>query len=538
MLDGGGDFADGVIAYEGEWLGAEEFVSFDPKAVSISRSAGTRARFSGERRIAKSEERVTGERRFLWLVLEKLPLLVLSAASAWITVVAQRSDYAVRNLQEFPFAVRAENALVAYSLYLWKMLWPSRLALLYPHPASALPIGEVALSGLVLLAISALVVIFRDKRYLATGWCWFLGTLVPVIGLVQVGEGAMADRYAYLPLIGIFIMIAWSLDDWYQARKLSTGWKLVPAFCALTALAIVTFHQIGFWESEYGIWAHTVAVTEPNPFAEAVLAAALLNPDVAMSARDIANFDTQQKRLDEARRHYEQALTSYRELIQQSPSTYMPDMAALSNLGDVARLEDRPEEARQHYEEALQYYRQLELQNPAPHLANIATTLTYLAAVERRLGRNQDAEQCDEQALKVYRQLAQQDPGKYLPKMVDTLIDLGFTARLLKQPDQAYPYFNEALSVGRQLAKQDPAAYLPKLAGRLINLGNFDKEQNRLEEARQHYGEALQIFGELSASNPAAYRAEMLSALIIWELWMQCRTASPTHAGISSRRWR
>ena len=129
-----------------------------------------------------------------------------------ITVRAQRSAQAVRTLHEFPLGVRIENAIVSYGVYLWKMLWPARLAPLYPHPEGTLPVWQLILSTLVLISVSAVVVVrFRSKRYLVVGWFWFLGTLVPVIGLVQVGNASMADRYAYIPLIGIFVAIALSL---------------------------------------------------------------------------------------------------------------------------------------------------------------------------------------------------------------------------------------------------------------------------------------------------------------------------------------
>src|ERR1700689_142100 len=124
----------------------------------------------------------------------------------------RRSGMAVRSLHQFPLAIRIENAVVSYGLYLWKMFWPARLAL-YPHSTIALPAGRWMLSTLVLMSVTAFVVIFRRQRYLPVGWFWFLGTLIPVIGLVQVGEASMADRYAYIPLIGIFVMIAWSLAD-------------------------------------------------------------------------------------------------------------------------------------------------------------------------------------------------------------------------------------------------------------------------------------------------------------------------------------
>ena len=128
----------------------------------------------------------------------------------------------MRSTAQFSFGVRLENAVVAYAMYLWKMIWPSHLAPLYPHPGDSLAAWQVAISLLVLLAVTGVVLRFRSKRYLLTGWLWFLGTLVPVIGLVQVGDQAMADRYAYIPLIGIFVMIAWGAADWLIRARLAS----------------------------------------------------------------------------------------------------------------------------------------------------------------------------------------------------------------------------------------------------------------------------------------------------------------------------
>ena len=217
-------------------------------------------------RIRGSEPGVLGLRQATVsrLLVEKLPLLLLSALSAVITIKAQISGYAMRPLSQFPFAVRIENAGVAYAMYLWKMLWPEGLAPLYPHPGDSLRVWQVAVSALVLVSISVLVFIWRSKRYLVTGWLWFLGTLVPVIGLVQVGDAAMADRYAYVPLIGIFVMIAWGVVDLADAKELTMAWRVVPALCVLVALTFATENQLSYWSNDYDLWAHTLAVTGPN----------------------------------------------------------------------------------------------------------------------------------------------------------------------------------------------------------------------------------------------------------------------------------
>jgi peptidoglycan/LPS O-acetylase OafA/YrhL len=121
---------------------------------------------------------------------------------------------------KYPLSVRFANALVSYVWYVKKAFWPSHLALLYPHPPGLPPIWQMAAAVLFLLAVTALVIARRRQRYLLVGWLWFLGTLVPMIGLVQVGRQAMADRYAYLPFVGLFIMVCWGAAEWSEQMHL------------------------------------------------------------------------------------------------------------------------------------------------------------------------------------------------------------------------------------------------------------------------------------------------------------------------------
>src|SRR5580692_92672 len=252
----------------------------------------------------RSEKTEAGTMRptFSWsrLVSEKLPLLALSAASAVITMQAQQAGGAVRTTAEVSLGSRIATAVWAYGMYLWKMVWPARLAPMYPHPGDSLAAWQVLVAAAALLAITVSVWRFRARRYLLVGWLWFLGTLVPVIGLVQVGEAAMADRYAYIPLIGIFMMLAWGLDDLAAAKRVPTVWRAIPVLCALTALGFATSRQLSYWNSEYDVWSHTVAVTD-DPFAHNAVGAALMDPDSAMTRQDLESFDTEQNRMDEAR---------------------------------------------------------------------------------------------------------------------------------------------------------------------------------------------------------------------------------------------
>ena len=142
-----------------------------------------------------------------------------------LTIVAQRA-VAIRSLEGFPLGVRLENAIHSYAMYIWKAFWPIRLAVYYPHPGNSLAAWRVAVAGLFLMGVSILVWRQRlSRRYLVTGWLWYLGTMVPVIGLVQVGDQARADRYAYIPLIGIFVMVVWGAADWADSKKIGLAWR-------------------------------------------------------------------------------------------------------------------------------------------------------------------------------------------------------------------------------------------------------------------------------------------------------------------------
>lgn len=225
-----------------------------------------------ERRMAAGAGAVP-PRPFWFLFLEKTPLMVLSAASGVLTLLAQSAGHAVRKPSLW---VRFGNAVVAYMRYLGKAFWPAKLAVLYPHPG-ALPVWEVLSSTAALIAITALVLHWRSHRYLAMGWFWMLGALVPVIGVVQVGVQAMADRYAYIPYIGLFISVVWGVAELTQKRKRVFSYQVlaVAAGVVLVMLGVVTRRQVGFWHDSETLWRHTLAVTQRNYMAHDALARAL-----------------------------------------------------------------------------------------------------------------------------------------------------------------------------------------------------------------------------------------------------------------------
>jgi len=198
-----------------------------------------------------------------------------------ITLMAQEGGHAVRGASA---RVRFGNAAVAYARYLGKAFWPDRLAVLYPHLGRLLPTWEIVASTLLLIALTVLVLRCGRRRYLLVGWLWFLGTLVPVIGLVQVGVQAMADRYAYISFIGLFICIAWGVADLARWKRISPAWLAAAALAILAVFGMLTYHQVGYWHDSETLWEHALAVTQRNYTAHDGLARVLAKENRADDA--------------------------------------------------------------------------------------------------------------------------------------------------------------------------------------------------------------------------------------------------------------
>jgi len=305
----------------------------------------------------------TNKKSWVQLLVEKIPLFALSAASAAITMHVQQSGGAIRSTTELSLLVRLANAAYAYGMYLWNMVWPTHLAPLYPHPGDTLPAWKGLVAALAVLAITAFVLMFRAQRYLPVGWFFFLGTLVPVIGFVRFGDAAMADRYAYIPLIGIFVMIGFGVAGAAAQRKLGVI-PIAGAAVVLIALSFATHEQIGYWESNEELWSHALAVTTNNFVAEDNLggalilegkeeqahahfeAAALINPEDPMSHSNLGTYDLQHGQLSGAIQEYRTAieLTSDHGLLAQ---TY-------ANLGATYRAIGETGPAQDNYNRAIQ----------------------------------------------------------------------------------------------------------------------------------------------------------------------------------------
>lgn len=208
------------------------------------------------------------------LSLEKLPWFALSIANAAVTFfIGQVREGAVKAV--LPLWARVANALLSYGRYLAKIVWPQGLCIFYPHPRLALPWMQVALSAVIVLAITLTVIRYKTTSYLIVGWLWFLGTLVPVIGIVQSGTQAMADRYAYLSFIGIFVAAVWGIADLLQKKHVAIRLKVLFVFVVLLVLGWQTRIQKSYWHDSTALFTHALEVTENNDEAHVNLAAAL-----------------------------------------------------------------------------------------------------------------------------------------------------------------------------------------------------------------------------------------------------------------------
>jgi Tfp pilus assembly protein PilF len=274
--------------------------------------------------------------------------------------MAQQKGGAVGSLQSFPLPARIANALVSYCGYIGKMIWPADLAVLYPHPGM-FPIWEVV-AAVLFLGLTTFLIIRNVKRYpyLTTGWLWFLGTLVPVIGLVQVGVQAMADRYTYVPLIGVSIMVAWGVPEVLKKWRHRNAALATVAVITLSIFSYATWKQVGYWQNSTTLFKHTLEKTTNNPIMlnnmgnvlegegrldEAIshyTEALQIDPNLSDSYNNIGLALTKQGRADEA-------IPNFLKAIRINPN----HAAAHYNLGTVLASQGKLDEAINHFRESI-----------------------------------------------------------------------------------------------------------------------------------------------------------------------------------------
>lgn len=307
------------------------------------------------------------------LFAEKIPFLVLSLASSCVTIIAQHQAGAMTTIAGAPVTLRLANALTSYGVYLRKMVWPNDLAILYPLPTS-IPWWQPTAWGIVLVVSTLAFVRLRGRcPYLIAGWLWYLVMLLPVIGIIQVGAQAMADRYSYLPLLGPFIMISWGVAD-TAAGQIRKAALIASVAVAVGLLSLASMRQVGFWKSDILLYSRALEVSPVNPVAYANLAKAHLNEGVAL--KDRGNYDG-------ALKHF--AVVAAR-------STGYVAAMAHNNIGLINAMHGRIAEAEKEYALARQH---------APNYADPYYNMGLLSFEEGRL---REAAACFSEAVRL-------DPG-------------------------------------------------------------------------------------------------------------------------------
>lgn len=294
------------------------------------------------------------------LFLEKIPLFVISALFCVITYLVEKSGGSVASLDIYPLGVRISNALVSYVVYIEKMIWPYDLTIFYPHPDTIL-ILPTAMASMFLATVTFLAIKARTKfPYVIVGWLWYLGVLVPVIGIVQIGSQAMADRYTYVPLIGLFLIVSWGVPDMLRGWRYKKTVIIVSATAVISAMIICTSAQLRYWKSTFSVFSRNISVTGENFLAYNNLGAYFtqkgnmntamrhylkslqIDPCSPLAHFNIANVYTRQGSLEKAVHHYQEALL------------IAPDyVRAYNNLGNVFARQDNFKEAIAQYNEAL-----------------------------------------------------------------------------------------------------------------------------------------------------------------------------------------
>lgn len=288
---------------------------------------------SGKTKVSESDKQ---KRKIRGIYLEKILLFVLSAAACILTFVLQKRTAGA--IPPLPFLWRVQNAFVSYVIYAWKTLWPTRLAVFYPHPNDTLALWQVIFAILLLLAITASVIVFRKQRpYLLTGWFWYLVMLIPVIGIIQVGEQGHADRYTYLPHVGLFVALVWFPIDLATVRRSKPQVAVITAATVLIVLALgwVAFIQTSYWRNSEALWTHALAVTSDN--------------DVAHN--NLGYLCNDRGELDQAILHFESAARI--RSAKRDPHYDLASAFVQMNLGDALARKGRSDEAIGHYDEAI-----------------------------------------------------------------------------------------------------------------------------------------------------------------------------------------
>jgi protein O-mannosyl-transferase len=404
-------------------------------------------------------------RSALPLIREKIPFFLLSVATSIVTMQAQKAGGAVGSTIVYTVDLRIANAIHSYVAYLLKAAWPTKLSVFYPYQMGGYPLWEVGLAVLSLLLVTFVVLRFASRfPYWAFGWFWYLATLVPVIGLVQVGRQASADRYTYIPLIGIFLIAAWGAAD-VSARWAAMRTPLVAAAALfLSACTVTTWFQLHYWRNSYALFTHALEIDKDNYVAHAFVGTDLaerghykealghyrealrLMPDDVDIMRGVAFCLYHLGKVD-------QAVEQYTSRLKQDPD----DPIALKDLGQVRFDQGR-------YAEALKLFNRARQKSPRD-----TTLLCSIGNALAKLGQYQEAIDAYKSALQIQ------------PASEEALSGLAIVSVGQGKASDAIRYFEKVLEID------------PNSAQAHCNLGSVYLQQDQVDKARWHYTEALRV---------------------------------------------
>ena len=401
---------------------------------------------------------------FSQLLFEKLPFFALAAAASIVTFMVQKQTGAVKTVDTFPLGARVGNALISYCRYVGKTFWPANLAVYYPHPGYW-PLEKVLLAGVFLCGISALLFMMRERYpFLLMGWLWFAGTLAPVIGLVQVGGQAMADRYTYIPSLGLLILTIWGAYELTRCWRHQVIGLSVAGLAAIILCCAATRQQLGYWQDSETLFRHTLEVTENNALAHNNLGLALL--DKGQTGDAISQFqEALRLKPDYTDAHYnlgtallqkgqtDEAMSEFQEAIR-----LKPDYAhAHINLGVALLNQGRADEANRHFQEAIRL-------NPdfADANYNLGVALLNKGQTDGAISQFQAA-------------------IRLKPDFAEAHINLGVALARKNQLDEAISQYQEALRLK------------PDFAEAHYNLGVALARKNQIDGAISQFQEALRL---------------------------------------------
>lgn len=472
-------------------------------------------------------------KKIMNLTAEKIPFFILSACSVYITTVSLKLMTNINSTSSIPIKLRVENAIISYAAYIGKIIWPSKLAVYYPFPSS-IPAWKMVVSLVVLIFITLFVLfLFGRLRYLAVGWFWFTGTLVPVSGIIQDGLWpSMADRWAYIPYIGLFIIITWGGYELLNRYRIKKIYTVFASLIILLALSAVTFVQVKYWQDSKSVYKHALEVGPANPvmlnnmgnalvkenkLADAVgyyQEALLLKPDYAKAHNNLASAFYKMGRIDESVRYYAEALRyrpNFYEVHNNFGCVLMEhgkEKEAMFHLREAIRLNPDYDEA--HYNLGMLFFRKERMEQAAGHYMRAININPYYAQAHNNLGLVNYKLGKMGKAVKNYNEALKLDPN-----MAQAHENLGIILFYAGNYDKAIFHLQKAVQINpgndsvkakiksvveeKDRFQAEEKSLLDKIAGapdvfaNYDYLGDFYLKYKKLDSAAEQYAKAIAI---------------------------------------------